>query len=227
MAFKILAVDKDADALRVIKEAAGPLGHEVVVLNSGLEAANQVNCQKFDGAFIGASLPHMDGFAVTQLMRSSLTNRRVPIVMLTDSGDAKTMRKAFAAGVTFLLNKPLDLQHLQALLGSMRGQMLNEKRRYVRLPVRTMVYCHPGETQSKTLSVNVSQSGMLLEASGGLKVGHEEELLFELPDTAGQLSPIASVVRKEPNGRTAVRFAALSPRDRKALSDFVAGIVKS
>jgi hypothetical protein len=40
------------------------------------------------------------------------------------------------------------------------------------------------------------------------------------------LSPLASVVRKEPSDRTAVRFATLSSQDSEALSDFIAGTVK-
>jgi CheY-like chemotaxis protein len=226
MALRILAVDNEADALKVIKEVAQQVGHEVVAFNSGLEAAHQVHHQKFDGAFVGASIPYMDGFVLVQLMRSSPSNSHVPVVMLTDFGDANTMRKAFEAGVTFFLNKPLDPKRLHALLGGMRGQMLKERRRYVRLPLRTIVHCRGEKAQSKTVSVNVSRTGMLLEASAGLGVGQKIELLFELPDLAGLLNPSAVVVRKEPNDRTAVRFASLSRQDDKALSDFISGIVK-
>jgi CheY-like chemotaxis protein len=226
MALKILAVDNDADTLKLLKETAELLRLEVVASSSGLEAAQQVRHQKFDGAFVGSSIPGMDGFALVQLMRDSQSNRLVPIVMLTDYGDAKTMRKAFAAGVTFFLNKPLDPNRLQGLLGAMRGQMLEERRRYARLPLRTVVQCRAGKNQFKTLSVDVSQRGMLLEASGGLGVGDEAELLFELPDIAGRMNPRATVVRKEPNDRTAVQFVTLSPQDRKALSDFISEELK-
>lgn len=225
MALKILAVDNDEEVLKLIREVAGLQGCEVSAFKTGLEAAHQVHHQKYDGAFVGASIPYMDGFVLVQLMRSSPSNNRVPIVMLTDYGDVKTMRRAFEAGVTFFLNKPLDPKRMKGLLTGMRGAMLVERRRYARLPLRTIVQYSAEKKQSKALSVNVSQTGMLLESSGGLSLGQAAELLFELPDIPGKLNPRANVVRKEPSDRTAVRFQKLSPEDQKALADFIAGIV--
>lgn len=223
MALKILAVDNEAEALKLIKETAESLAYEVVTFNSGLEASHHINHQKFDGALVNASIPYMDGFVLVQLMRGSPSNSRVPIVMLTDFGDVKTMRKAFEAGVTFFLSKPLDPKRLKGLLGIMRGQMLEERRRYVRLPLRTIVQYRVGNNQFKTLSVNVSQRGMLLEPSGGLDVGQEADLSFNLTGIEGQLNLRVTVVRKEANNQLGVRFLSLSPQDEKALSDFIAG----
>jgi DNA-binding response OmpR family regulator len=225
MALKILAVDNEAEALKLIKETAETMGYEVVTFNTGLEAAGHLKKQKIDGALVSASIPYMDGFVLVQLMRGSPSNSRVPIVMLTDFGDAKTMRKAFEAGVTFFLSKPLDPKRLKGLMTIMRGQMLEERRRYARLPLRTIVQYRAGKNQFKTLSVNVSQRGMLLEPSAGLSVGREVELLFELPNIPGQLNPRATVVRKEANNQMGVRFSSLSPQDEKALSDFISGSV--
>jgi CheY-like chemotaxis protein len=225
MALKILAVDNEAEALKLIKETAELLGYEVATFNSGLEASHHINHQKFDGALVNASIPYMDGFVLVQLMRGSPSNSRVPIVMLTDFGDVKTMRKAFEAGVTFFLSKPLDPKRLKGLMNIMRGQMLEERRRYARLPLRTIVQYRVGSKQFKTLSVNVSQKGILLEPSGGLDVGQEAEFAFELPNIAGQLNPRGAVVRKEANSQMGVRFLSLSPQDEKALADFIAGNV--
>ncbi|MGE5325400.1 MAG: response regulator [Deltaproteobacteria bacterium] len=226
MGLRILAVDNEDDVLKLIKGLAEAQGCEVLAYKTGLEAANQSQHQKFDGAFVGASIPYMDGFVLVELMRKSPSNNRVPIVMLTEFGDVKTMRRAFQAGVTFFLNKPLDPKRMKGLLASMRGAMLVEKRRYARLPLRTIVQCTADKRQTKTLSVNVSQTGILLEASEGLAVGQAAELNFELPDITGQLNPRANVVRIEPAGRTGLRFLSLSPQDKQALADFIAGNIK-
>src|SRR5713226_7872399 len=61
---------------------------------------------------------------ITQKLRSSPANSRVPIVMLTGDGDAETMRKAFKAGITFFLSKPVSLERLSGLVRVMRGPML-------------------------------------------------------------------------------------------------------
>jgi hypothetical protein len=75
--------------------------------------------------------------------------------------------------------------------------MLKDGRRYARPPLRAIVNCRTDKLQFKSMSVHVSQTGMLLETSGGLDVGQEAELQFELPDITGQLNPRAAVVRKE------------------------------
>ena len=226
MAFKVLAVDDDAVTLKLIKETASLVGLEVLVFNSGLEAERQTRQQKFDGAFVSNSASGMDGFELVKGMRESPSNKLAPIVMLTSVGDVATMRKAFQVGVTFFLSKPCDPKRLRGLLNAMRGQMLLEKRRYARLPLRTIVQCRVGNNTFKTLSVDLSQSGMLLEAAGPLNVGAEADLQFDLPDNAGHLNIHGKVVRTDANNRPAVQFGTLSPQDRKALSDFISGMVK-
>jgi len=223
---KILVVDNDPDALKVVKDLAESLGYEAVALNSSLKAAELINLQKLDGAFINASTPYMDGFVLVRLLRYSTSNTAVPIVMLSEFGDAQAMRKAFEAGVTFFLSKPIDTKKLRALLNGMRGQMLKDKRTYVRLPVRTIVNCSAMTTQFKSLSVNVSRRGILLETSGGLDVGQQAALQFTLPDIEGHLTPGAIVVRKEPSDRIAAEFKVLGPQDNRALENFITGVVK-
>ncbi len=136
------------------------------------------------------------------------------------------MRAGFKAGISFFLGKPPDLNRLGALLRLMKQQMLLEKRRYIRLPVRTVVHCSQGKRQFKSVSLNVSESGMLLEDSGGVDVGQELQLRFSLPLIPDVLNPSVRVVRKERSGHTAVQFLQPSPEDRRVIQDFIAGLVK-
>ena len=226
MAIKILAVDSEDEVLKLIKEVAEMQGCEVLAFKTGLEAANQAQHQKFDGAFVGSSIPYMDGFVLVELMRKSPSNNRVPIVMLTDVGDVKTMRRAFQVGVTFFLSKPVDSKRMRGLFAGIRGAMISERRRYARLPLNTIVQCTMDKKQTKTVSVNVSQTGILVEGAAGLTVGQAVELQFELPGVPGKLLPRANVVRIEAGNRTALRFLSLSPQDKQALADFIAGSIK-
>jgi DNA-binding NtrC family response regulator len=101
--------------------------------------------------------------------------------MLTGDGDVGTMQKAFKAGITFFLNKPVTQERLNALVAAMRGPMLKEKRRYARLPFRVEVACQLGTRRFKAESVNISEGGILLDGSGGASVGEELNLEFTLP----------------------------------------------
>jgi CheY-like chemotaxis protein len=226
MAMKLLVVDDDQDVLKAIKGLLQSLGYEVLALADSREAAERVNRQKFDGAFVDARMPHLDGCALARHIRNSPSNSSIPIFMLTGFDDVETMRAGFRAGVTFFLSKPTDLNELRGLLRLMQMAMLREKRSYVRLPLRTVVHCRAGEHEFTAASLNIGEGGMLLEASGGLEQGQEVQLRFSLPQIPEALNPRAEVVRREPPDRMAVHFTQLTAEERKAIQAYIAGIIK-
>src|SRR5438046_5190445 len=141
-------------------------------------------------------MPHMDAFQLTQCIRNSHLNRKVPIIMLTAQDDAPTMRKGFNAGVNFFLGKPFNRERIAGLFAAARGPMLKEKRSHTRLPYRATVDCKwLGQRQGhfKAGSVDICEAGMLLGPSGGLEVGQEVELEFELPTAKAPLKLRAKI----------------------------------
>src|SRR5437667_8853090 len=104
MALRIMVVDDGPAVLKLIKSLIDQLGCEVLAFADSREAARRVNTDKFDGVLLDGNMPHMDGFALTQKLRSSPANPGVPIVMLTGDGDIETMWKGFKAGITFFLS---------------------------------------------------------------------------------------------------------------------------
>jgi hypothetical protein len=58
------------------------------------------------------------------------------------------MQDAFALGATFFLQKPVDRQKLSVLFRTVSGGMLDNRRKYVRVPIRADVACTLG---SRTL----------------------------------------------------------------------------
>lgn len=226
MSLKLLVVDDDPAVLRAIKTVIESLGYEVLALTDSREAAVRVRRQKFAGAFVDARMPDLDGPDLVRLIRSSPTNNSIPIFMLTGYDDVETMREGFRAGITFFMGKPLDMGRLANILKLMKEAMLREKRSYIRLPLRTVVNCNTGEHQFTATSLNIGEGGMLLEPSGGLEPGQELWLRFSLPRIPQTLNPRARVVRRERPDRMGVWFLEVSPEDRKALQDFIAGVVK-
>jgi len=224
---RVLVVDDDEATLKVIKALVEPLGLEVLAIADSREAAQRVNTDKFDGVFVDTKMPFVDGFALTESIRTSAANARVPIVVLTGLSDAETMRKGFRAGVTFFLSKPVNLERLHSLVKVMHGPMMKERRRYARLPFCAVVNCRLGTKQFKTESVNISEGGILLAASGGAIVGDEINLEFAL---AAQTPPVrvrAKVVRKEAPDRTASMFLNLEARDHQTIRDYILGRIRS
>jgi CheY-like chemotaxis protein len=226
MSLKILVVDDNPDVLKLIKSLIQSLGYEVLGLTDSVQAAERISREKFDGVFVDARMPGMDGLGLVRLIRMSGTNNSVPIVMLTGYDDVETMRAGFRAGITFFMGKPPEVKQVGNILKLMQDVMLREKRSYVRLPLRTVVTCRMGEHHFTSASINISEGGILLEASGGLESGHEVELRFSVPPIPDVLNPRGIVVRREPPDRMAVQFMDLSFEDRKAIQAYIAIRVK-
>ena len=226
MPLKLLVVDDDPAVLRAIKALIESLGYEALGLTDSREAAARVLRQKFAGVFVDAKMPHLDGPTLVRHIRNSPTNHSIPIFMLTGSDDLQTMRDGFRAGITFYMVKPLEVGVLANVLKLMKGAMLRDRRSYTRLPLRTVVHCSTEKHQFTATSVNVAEGGMLLEPTGGLEVGQELWLRFSLPRIPVTLNPKARISRREPPDRMAVEFLGLAAEDRKALQDFIAGVVK-
>ncbi len=230
MALRIIAVDDEPGTLELLKAMVEPLGCEVLTVGDSRDAARLIEHEKFDGVLVDVLMPHMDGFELTRCIRNSRLNRQVPIVMLTGQDDADTMRKGFNAGVSFFLGKPFTRERISALFSAARGTMLKEKRQHTRLPFRGTVTCKwSGQRQGqfKAGSVDICEDGMLLGPSGGLDVGQEIELEFELPTGSAPLKLRAKVVRKDKPDHMGVQFTNLSAKDRDAIRAYINARVRT
>lgn len=226
MAFKVMFVDDELEILKLFKLLVEPLGCDVLTFADSREAAERINRDKFDGVFVDASMPHPDGFELAKMVRASPSNFGTPIVMLTGYSDVDTMRKGFQAGITFFLGKPVNQRRLIPLLRTMRGSLLREKRRYARLPFRTVVTVQLGTRTFKSESLNLSEGGMMLEKSGGAAAGQELDLEFSVPQAVRALKAHARVVRKMPPDQLAIQFLALKIEDREAIQAFIGATIK-
>jgi CheY-like chemotaxis protein len=251
MSLKILVVDDEPTVLKLIKSIVEPLGYEVLGLADSRQAACRLESERFDGVVFDIRMPHLDGYELARRARASPLNGGAPVVMITGLNDIDTMRKCFSLGVSFFLNKPFTCEQLYSLFSAARGSMLRERRRHVRLPFCTTVECtfgKLGERHFRTVSLNLAESGMLLEPSGGLEVGQEVVLEFTLPqargaqeaaakqpkgfsfaeppaDGSGLRTIRAQVVRKAPRDRIAVQFTDLSAANRELIQRYIMGRV--
>ncbi len=226
MALRIMVVDDEPEALKLIKTTLEPLGHEVFTLLDSREAAESLEQQKFDMILVDVRMPHLDGFELSQRIRTSRLNRDAVIVMITGAYDVDVIRKAWREGVTFFITKPFNPQRLSSLIQAVGRSMSKENRRYARLPLRTPVNCRRSDKQFRATSLNISEGGMLLQASGDSKVGEEISLQFTIPKLAEPLKPRARVVRKEAKDRIAVEFSSLTPDDRRVIQHYISGRIK-
>jgi uncharacterized protein (TIGR02266 family) len=217
---KLLVVEDDALSLELMQEVLTSLKADVCPINDGPRAAALVNQSKFDGIFMDLEMPAMHGFELAQRIRESSWNRYTPIVVVTGRDDKSTMQEAFAKGATFFLQKPVDRQKLTGLFRAVRGTFLENRRRNLRVPLRTRVTCTAGSRTSEGMTWNLSQGGILIDTPGSLSPGEIVRLSFRLPVSDEQIDATGIVVWTS-TSRQGIRFTKLSDQNRRTVKEFI------
>ena len=217
---KILVVDNDATFLRQMKTILREMGTAPRCLSSSPDAVEAINREKFDGVFLTWSLRELDGRRLTQRIRKSRSNARVPIALLSERGSVRTLSEAFESGVTFAFGKPVGPIELRRLVSASRGAMLEERRRYQRAPLGVPVSCAWEKKLSTGEAVNISSSGLLLRLGECPEPGSAVRLDFNLPAPRKRLEVEALVARATPTSQIGVMFMGLSQNQQMLIKDY-------
>src|SRR3977135_4681431 len=94
--------------------------------------------------FLDLEMPNLSGFDLARLIRKSSWNKSTPIIIVTGRDERDTMQQVFSIGATFFLQKPVDRQKLSILFRTVCGGMLENRRKYTRVPLRTERICIVG-----------------------------------------------------------------------------------
>ena len=221
MALKVLVVEDDAPTLELMDEVLTSLKVEVRAVRDSEQAAGLVNQERFDGVFVDLQMPKVDGFELARRIRASSWNKSTPIVVVTGHDDTKTMQKAFAAGSTFFLQKPIDRQRLTNLFKAARGKMFENRRHFMRVPLQTEVICQVEHQTFRGMSSNISQGGILFEVGCSLSPGAAVRLSFRLPGRQLKIDVTGVVARVDEKQRAGVRFTHIGTRELQLIRDLI------
>ena len=224
VSLKLLIVEDDIASLELMTEVFTSLEAEVSPVSDSQKAAGLVNQERFDGIFLDLEMPNLHGFDLARLIRKSSRNKSTPIVIVTGRDQRDTMQQAFTIGATFYLQKPVDRQKLSILFRTVRGGMVENRRRYTRVPIQTEVMCTVGSRTIRGVTWNLSQGGMQVEA-GGLQPGDTVRVSFRLPVSGVSLEAVGTVVWTTEN-RQGIQFTNVSPQNDQSIRQFIADVEK-
>jgi signal transduction histidine kinase/DNA-binding response OmpR family regulator len=114
---RILVVDDNTDAARLLAEALAMLGHDARVAFDGPDALAVAAEFQPHAALLDVGLPLMDGFELAErLLASAPAARRPVLVAVTGYGHVADRDRSRAAGFDAHVAKPVDVTHLVGLL---------------------------------------------------------------------------------------------------------------
>jgi CheY-like chemotaxis protein len=221
---KLLIVEDDIASLDLMAEVFTSLKAEVRPVSDSREAAGLVDKEKFDGIFLDLEMPNMHGFELSRRIRQSSWNKTTPIVIVTGRDERQTMQEAFAVGATFFLQKPVDRQKLSVLFRSVRGGMLENRRRSTRVPIQTDVICEVGSRTVRGVTWNLSQGGIQVEA-GDMHPGNAVRLSFHLPVSGIAINAAGTVIWAD-DKRQGIHFTTMSTQNQRSIRDFIVAVEK-
>jgi adenylate cyclase len=119
----ILAVDDDPDILALVEKILKREGYEVLTAANGAKAISLLKTgRKVDLILLDVMMPNINGFEVSQWVRGSESERRIPVVFVTAKDDAQSMKEGFRSGGTVYLTKPFTTTQLVKTVTSIIGK---------------------------------------------------------------------------------------------------------
>jgi CheY-like chemotaxis protein len=105
---KILIIEDNEQNRYLMQYMLEKVGHSVVLAKNGAEGIAMTLGEKPDLILMDIQLPDIDGLEVTQRIRASEADNKIPIVAVTSFAMAGDREKAFAAGCTGYIEKPIN-----------------------------------------------------------------------------------------------------------------------
>jgi DNA-binding response OmpR family regulator len=109
----ILVVDDERNIRNNLRSLLEAEGYKVDVAGNGDEGLQHVKEGRYDIVFVDIQMPKMDGLELLRYLQG--IRRKLPVVMLTAYGSAKSAVEAMKLGAVDFLEKPFDPKAIKLL----------------------------------------------------------------------------------------------------------------
>ena len=104
----ILAVDDEANILRIAQVILQRGGFRVSTARDGVDALEKINAERPDLILMDVMMPRMDGFATLERLKADPLTAAIPVVMITAQAKDADHFAAEERGAAGYLNKPFN-----------------------------------------------------------------------------------------------------------------------
>ena len=171
---KAASVHIDPTCNAFLQECFRPFGIQVVPVAG--DPVSTLQRQKFEGCVMRLYDPEAE--RILNAARSSLSNR--PMVIYGIARNAKEALRYSSFGVNAILDEPLDRTSVLKVVRSTQRLVINELRRYVRVPVKSQALVETPAGNTVATTVEVSAGGLSLRSTAAL-ASSSVKLMLALP----------------------------------------------
>lgn len=115
---KVLAVDDQRDALRLLQVLLAQNGFDPIPLGSGQALLDYLESDTADVIILDVMMPEMDGFEVCRRLKENPATRDIPVLFVTARDNSADKVRGINAGAMDYVTKPYDALELVARVKS-------------------------------------------------------------------------------------------------------------
>ena len=112
----VLVVDDYPTIRRIMRNMVESLGMICVEAENGVNALEKMNEEHVDLVISDLVMPEMDGFELTEALKTSPKWRDIPVVIISTHADSRYIFKALRLGADDYLTKPTTGEMLSRVL---------------------------------------------------------------------------------------------------------------
>ena len=108
----VMVVDDDRIIRMLVRESLEEYDFELIEAQDGVEAVQMYHQQHPDIILMDVLMPKMDGFTACSTIRQLPGGKNTPILIVTGNYDLESIHRAYEAGATDFVTKPLNREVL-------------------------------------------------------------------------------------------------------------------
>ena len=132
---KILVVDDDANTARLIRGWYKNKPFEILEAKDGDEGIRRAVSEQPDIILMDLMMPGTDGIEASRRLKADPATAGTPVILLSARREPQTKREGFDAGIDQYVEKPFDLDEMDARIRS----MIDKSKTYRKLEVEATV----------------------------------------------------------------------------------------
>lgn len=213
MSLQSLVFCSDEKILRVLRRVLSDLEVQVDQCGDADSAIHKLTRRRYEAVIVDCT----DEQAATYVLKSARnapSNKRAVAVAIIDG--EKAVRGAFELGAHFVLYKPISMERAKSSFRAAHALMKRERRRNQRVPVEIPVALIGTEGRLETVTVDLGEGGMAVQASKLSKNSKGLRVQFALPMSRA-MDTAAEIAWENSSRQTGLRFVDMLPAERQEL----------
>lgn len=104
----LLLVDDSPTMIIQERMLLGGMGYRLITASNGLEALTKATAEHPDLIVMDVMMPKLDGIETCKRLRAQPETKDIPVIIVTTRSEQENIKRAFEAGCTDYVTKPLD-----------------------------------------------------------------------------------------------------------------------